>query len=221
MPEGFSWIDPNDADHNVFSFIRWSREREPLVCLCNFSPVVGKDHQVGLPRAGRWVEILNTDDAAYGGSDVPDMGVVEAEETRLGRSARIGPGDPAAPSDRLADPKLRARKIRGWQAWVVQCRSANGTTPGQEAGRRTGLRALDRSLTVRCLRSLGGSKDQRTAWRRWSRGHRSGDGRPESGGRSEVGVRVTVAVVSGQRRQPSCKCCASAVTHRGADGPQG
>src|SRR5512132_302635 len=78
-PEGFSWIDPNDADHNVFSFIRWSREREPLVCLCNFSPVVGNDHQVGLPRAGRWVEVLNTDDAAYGGTNVGNMGVVESE----------------------------------------------------------------------------------------------------------------------------------------------
>jgi 1,4-alpha-glucan branching enzyme len=54
--------------------------RAALVCLCNFSPVVGKDHRVGLPRAGRWVEVLNTDDAAYGGSDVPDMGVVGAEE---------------------------------------------------------------------------------------------------------------------------------------------
>jgi 1,4-alpha-glucan branching enzyme len=80
VPEGFSWIDPNDADHNVFSFIRWSQEREPLVCLCNFAPVVGEDYRVGLPRAGRWVEILNTDDAAYGGSNVPAMGVVEAEE---------------------------------------------------------------------------------------------------------------------------------------------
>jgi 1,4-alpha-glucan branching enzyme len=78
-PEGFSWIDPHDVDHNVFSFIRWSREREPLVCLCNFSPVVGEDYRIGLPRAGRWVEVLNTDDAAYGGSDVPDLGVVEAE----------------------------------------------------------------------------------------------------------------------------------------------
>jgi Alpha amylase, C-terminal all-beta domain len=48
--------------------------RAALVCLCNFSPVVGKDHRVGLPRAGRWVEVMNTDDAAYGGSDVPDMG---------------------------------------------------------------------------------------------------------------------------------------------------
>jgi 1,4-alpha-glucan branching enzyme len=80
VPEGFSWIDPNDADHNVFSFIRWSREHEPLVCLCNFAPVVGEDYRVGLPRAGRWVEIMNTDDAAYGGSDVPAVGVVEAEE---------------------------------------------------------------------------------------------------------------------------------------------
>jgi 1,4-alpha-glucan branching enzyme len=80
VPEGFAWIDANDVDHNVFSFIRWSKTGEPLVCLCNFSPVVGEDYRVGLPRAGRWVEVLNTDDAAYGGSDVPDMGVVEAEE---------------------------------------------------------------------------------------------------------------------------------------------
>jgi hypothetical protein len=78
-----------------------------------------------------------------------------------------------------------------------------------------------RSLTVSCLRSLWGSEDQRTAWRRWSRGHRSGDGRPESGGRSDVGVRVAVAAVSGQRRQPSCKSCASAVTHQGTHRPQG
>ena len=40
----------------------------------------GQGPPVGLPRAGRWVEVLNTDDAAYGGSDVPDMGVVGAEE---------------------------------------------------------------------------------------------------------------------------------------------
>jgi 1,4-alpha-glucan branching enzyme len=79
VPEGFAWIDPNDVDHNVFSFIRWSREREPLVCLCNFSPVPRSEYRIGLPQVGRWVEILNTDDAAYGGSDVPDMGVVEAE----------------------------------------------------------------------------------------------------------------------------------------------
>jgi 1,4-alpha-glucan branching enzyme len=92
VPNGFAWIDVNDADHNVFSFIRWSKTGEPLVCLCNFSPVVGEDYRVGLPRAGRWVEILNTDDAAYGGSDVPAIGVVEAEElhwTGQPASARV------------------------------------------------------------------------------------------------------------------------------------
>jgi 1,4-alpha-glucan branching enzyme len=80
VPDGFSWIDANDVDHNVFSFIRWSKTGEPLVCVCNFSPVVDQDYRVGLPRPGRWAEILNTDDAAYGGSDVPAMGVVEAQE---------------------------------------------------------------------------------------------------------------------------------------------
>jgi hypothetical protein len=122
--------------------------RAALVCLCNFSPVVGKDHRVGLPRAGRLGRgpehrrrgLRRLGRARHGGG--------RGAGARLGRSARIGPDDPAAPSDRLADPKLRARKIRGSQAWVVQCRSANGTTPGQEAGRRSGLRALDRSLTV-------------------------------------------------------------------------
>src|SRR6266508_537058 len=79
-PAGFSWIDPNDTDSNVLSFIRWSAKGEPLVCLCNFSPVVREDYRVGLPRTGRWTEVLNTDAGAYGGSNVGNLGVVEGEE---------------------------------------------------------------------------------------------------------------------------------------------
>ena len=79
-PAGFSWIDPNDTDSNVLSFIRWSAKGEPLVCLCNFAPVVREDYRVGLPRTGRWTEVLNTDADAYGGSNVGNLGVVEGEE---------------------------------------------------------------------------------------------------------------------------------------------
>jgi 1,4-alpha-glucan branching enzyme len=78
-PSGFSWIDPNDTDDNALSFIRWSASDEPLVCLCNFSPVVREGNRVGLPRTGRWMEVLNTDAEAYGGSNVGNLGLVESE----------------------------------------------------------------------------------------------------------------------------------------------
>jgi len=88
-PDGFSWIDPNDVDDNALSFIRWSapkselegepEERDALVCLCNFSPIPRVDYRVGFPHTGRWVEVLNTDSAHYGGSEVGNLGAVEAE----------------------------------------------------------------------------------------------------------------------------------------------
>ncbi|HEV3398481.1 MAG TPA: 1,4-alpha-glucan branching protein GlgB, partial [Actinomycetes bacterium] len=78
-PEGFSWIDPNDVDDNALSFIRWAADGRPLVCLCNFSPVPRNDYRIGLPTVGRWVEVLNTDSQTYNGTNVGNMGVVEAE----------------------------------------------------------------------------------------------------------------------------------------------
>jgi 1,4-alpha-glucan branching enzyme len=78
-PSGFSWIDANDSDDNVLSFIRWSASGEPLVCLSNFSPVVREGYRVGVPTAGRWREVLNTDAATYGGSNVGNLGEIDAE----------------------------------------------------------------------------------------------------------------------------------------------
>jgi 1,4-alpha-glucan branching enzyme len=79
-PSGFSWIDPNDSDDNVLSFIRWSASDEPLVCICNFSPVVREGYRVGVPAPGRWREVLNTDAATYGGSNVGNLGEIDAEQ---------------------------------------------------------------------------------------------------------------------------------------------
>jgi 1,4-alpha-glucan branching enzyme len=78
-PSGFSWIDANDTDDNALSFIRWGADGQPLVCLCNFSPVVRYDYRVGLPRTGGWREVLNTDAGVYGGSNVGNLGLVQAE----------------------------------------------------------------------------------------------------------------------------------------------
>jgi 1,4-alpha-glucan branching enzyme len=107
---GFSWIDANDAQGNVLSFLRFpdaASVAEPaagsgaaegpaaggvVACLANFSANPHVNYRIGLPRAGRWREILNTDAIVYGGSGVGNLGGVEAtDEPWHGRpaSARV------------------------------------------------------------------------------------------------------------------------------------
>jgi 1,4-alpha-glucan branching enzyme len=79
-PRGFAWISANDVDDNTISFIRRSADGRPIVCLCNFSPVPRHEFRVGLPQAGAWAEVLNTDSELYGGSNVGNLGMITAEE---------------------------------------------------------------------------------------------------------------------------------------------
>jgi 1,4-alpha-glucan branching enzyme len=78
-PEGFGWIDANDVDNNVLTFYRRSHDDRFLVCLCNFSPVPRTGYRVGLPRGGRFEEVMNTDAEIYGGANMGNQGSVEAE----------------------------------------------------------------------------------------------------------------------------------------------
>jgi 1,4-alpha-glucan branching enzyme len=78
-PASFRWIDAQDADSNVIGFRRIAPETgRELVCVCNFSPVPRHGYRVGLPRPGRWDEVLNTDSSVYGGSGVGNLGAVHA-----------------------------------------------------------------------------------------------------------------------------------------------
>jgi 1,4-alpha-glucan branching enzyme len=79
-PAGFYWLEPNDAAHNVVAFARTSRDTERvLVFAGNLSPVARHGYRLGLPRAGRWREAVNTDSGFYGGGDVGNLGGIEAE----------------------------------------------------------------------------------------------------------------------------------------------
>jgi 1,4-alpha-glucan branching enzyme len=79
-PSGFWWLEPNDADNNVVAFARASRDGERvLVFVANLSPVPQSAYRLGLPRPGRWREAMNTDSTFYGGSDVGNLGGVQAE----------------------------------------------------------------------------------------------------------------------------------------------
>jgi 1,4-alpha-glucan branching enzyme len=78
--EAFWWLEPNDADNNVFAFARVGKDDELLVCVMNLSPVPREGYRLGLPRAGRWVEALNTDAEVYGGGNVGNLGGVETQD---------------------------------------------------------------------------------------------------------------------------------------------
>ncbi len=77
-PDGFAWIDANDAGHNTFSFIRRTDGEPDLACVTNFANQTHADYRLGLPTAGAWTEVLNTDAALYGGSGVGNLGTVTA-----------------------------------------------------------------------------------------------------------------------------------------------
>ncbi|NJC21270.1 1,4-alpha-glucan branching enzyme [Arthrobacter pigmenti] len=79
-PSGFQWIDENDGAHNTLSFIRWDTQGNPLICIANFSGAPHEGYRVGMPWAGQWKELLNTDAEEYGGSGVGNLGVVDAIE---------------------------------------------------------------------------------------------------------------------------------------------
>ena len=68
---GFEWIDFHDADNSVIAFLRRARDpRDYLVVVCNFTPVVRHGYCLGVPEAGYYREVLNTDSTDYGGSGV-------------------------------------------------------------------------------------------------------------------------------------------------------
>jgi 1,4-alpha-glucan branching enzyme len=80
---GFSWIDCNDRDNSVLSFLRQTADgKNQTVVILNLTPVPRQNYRVGLPRGGKWKEVLNSDAAAYGGSNSGNGGAVHAEPTK-------------------------------------------------------------------------------------------------------------------------------------------
>ncbi|CAI4033764.1 1,4-alpha-glucan branching enzyme [Nitrospira tepida] len=87
-PAGFEWIDCHDAEASVISLLRKGKSTDDLVVVvCNFTPVPRLNYRIGVPRGGRWREILNSDARIYGGSGWGNQGAVDAVPVPLhGRS---------------------------------------------------------------------------------------------------------------------------------------
>ena len=77
---GFAWIDANDANGNVFSFLRFGSDGSAVACIANFAAIPHDGYRLGLPWGGSWREVLNTDAEGYAGSGVGNLGAVEASD---------------------------------------------------------------------------------------------------------------------------------------------
>jgi len=76
-PEGFAWIDASDVEASVYSFIRRGGG-ETAVAVLNLTPIPRHDYRLGLPHGGRWIEAINSDSEHYGGSNLGNLGGIEA-----------------------------------------------------------------------------------------------------------------------------------------------
>ena len=82
-PAGFEWIDADDSQNSVLSFIRKGRYVEKIVVLCNFTPVPRTDYKVGVSDDGWYRELLNSDSEFYGGSGWGNLGGVQSRQITM------------------------------------------------------------------------------------------------------------------------------------------
>jgi 1,4-alpha-glucan branching enzyme len=77
---GFAWMDCDDRDQSTLTYCRFGKDpRDVVLCVCNFTPVIREGYRVGVPDPGYYAEILNTDAALYGGSNVGNGGGVSSD----------------------------------------------------------------------------------------------------------------------------------------------
>jgi 1,4-alpha-glucan branching enzyme len=77
-PEGFKWLDANDSENSILSFVRYGKDQSnPVIVICNFTPIPRYNYLVGVPEEGYWKEILNSDAKIYGGSGHGNFGGIE------------------------------------------------------------------------------------------------------------------------------------------------
>ncbi|MGE0714941.1 MAG: 1,4-alpha-glucan branching protein GlgB [Alphaproteobacteria bacterium] len=78
-PAGFRWVVGDDVENSVFAFLRLDpRGAPPVLAVVNMTPMPRHDYRIGVPTAGRWNEIVNTDAARYGGSGVGNLGAADS-----------------------------------------------------------------------------------------------------------------------------------------------
>ena len=77
--EGFEWIDHQNYEQSIISFMRKGKNPEDFtIIICNFTPVVQEEYKIGVPMDAQYVEVLNSDCAGFGGSNIVNNSIMKA-----------------------------------------------------------------------------------------------------------------------------------------------
>ena len=110
-PGGFEWVDCNDSEASVLTFLRRGRSPEDVVLVaCNFTPQPRPGYRVGVPEDGRWQELLNSDATVYGGAGWGNMGGARRRARAPPRASALGVAHPPAARRRLPQAREGGRQ---------------------------------------------------------------------------------------------------------------
>ena len=123
--EGFEWLSSMDADHSIITFMRYdAKKEERLLVVCNFTPVTYENFKIGVPVAGKYKEIFNSDQISFGGT-----GCINARQ----KSAKKIPWDGREYSLTISVPPLGMSVYR-----CVPTDTTTATVPSKRGSARTG-----------------------------------------------------------------------------------
>jgi len=168
--EGFKWIDCNDYENSVISFIRKAKDTNDfIIVLCNFTPETRENYRVGVPSKGVYVEVFNSDDKGFGGSGLRNEGDMQSQDVPWhGREQSITLTLPPlstvflrvkgqAGAGYIAPELPKATEVKGREEKEVG--KASTEAASAKAGRKTGSRkSSPKAVRSATARSQAGKK---------------------------------------------------------------
>ncbi len=125
--DGFQWIVPDDSSQSIVVFLRRDKKGNEVISVCNFAPVLRPDYRFGVPRPGTYSELINSDDAAFGGSGESNAPVKAEAAPMHGFEYSISVRIPPMSTLILRTPKPAVKKKNRQEDGAAKPKSASKT----------------------------------------------------------------------------------------------